>query len=125
LILVDANIWIDHLRGHDAHLIALFNHRLGSLHPFTIGEIALGRFAGREAFLDWLSLLKSAPIATPQEVARLIDVHDLAGTGVGYVDAHLLASARLVSNGKLWTRDRRLAAQAERMGVCYVPAIAS
>ena len=32
--------------------------------------------------------------------------------GIGYVDAHLLASVRLSSPARLWTRDKRLHAAA-------------
>jgi predicted nucleic acid-binding protein len=35
--------------------------------------------------------------------------------GVGYVDAHLLASARLTPDTFLWTRDKRLLAAADRL----------
>ena len=42
----------------------------------------------------------------------------LHGRGVGYVDAHLLASARL-SGDALWTRDKRLLTVAEELGLAY------
>jgi predicted nucleic acid-binding protein len=38
------------------------------------------------------------------------------GRGIGYVDAHLLASARL-SHCQLWTQDRRLVALAKERGL--------
>ena len=50
---------------------------------------------------------------------HLIDVENLFASGIGYTDAHLLASALLTAGGKLWTRDRKLHAQAERLGVAY------
>jgi len=42
----------------------------------------------------------------------LIDRQALFGRGIGYVDAHLLAAARLTAGSRLWTRDRRLQAAA-------------
>jgi hypothetical protein len=39
----------------------------------------------------------------------------LFGQGLGYVDAHLLASTRLTAGAVLWTRDKRLRAVAERL----------
>jgi predicted nucleic acid-binding protein len=36
------------------------------------------------------------------------------------VDAHLLGSAEQME-ASVWTRDRRLAGQAERLGLAYVP----
>lgn len=46
----------------------------------------------------------------------LIDGDQLIGRGIGYVDVHLLASARL-SHCRLWTQDRRLAAVAQEQGL--------
>jgi predicted nucleic acid-binding protein len=45
----------------------------------------------------------------------------LFGTGIGYVDTHLLVSAKLLPDGKLLTKDRALAEQAERLGIAYEP----
>ncbi|MEX1317976.1 MAG: hypothetical protein AB1Z22_12745 [Synechococcaceae cyanobacterium] len=50
------------------------------------------------------------------EVLPLIERERLMGRGIGYVDAHLLACARL-SHCRLWTQDRRLAAVALEQGV--------
>jgi predicted nucleic acid-binding protein len=47
----------------------------------------------------------------------LIEAAGVFGQGIGYVDAHLLAAARLSPDTKLWSRDKRLAAAAERLGV--------
>lgn len=60
-------------------------------------------------------------MATPDETLLLIDSAALRGTGIGYVDAHLLASVRLLPGASLWTHDRRLAAQADRLGQLYGP----
>ena len=57
-----------------------------------------------------------AGVATPAEVLALIEQHQLMGRGIGFVDAQLLASARL-SHCTLWTQDRRLAELAEALGV--------
>ena len=40
---------------------------------------------------------------------------NLAGRGIGWVDAHLIASA-IADRVRLWTLDRRLAAAARRLG---------
>jgi predicted nucleic acid-binding protein len=45
-----------------------------------------------------------------------IDAHRLHDRGIGYADAHLLASA-LLSDLRLWTRDRRLARVAAELSV--------
>ena len=52
--------------------------------------------------------LPQATSALHLEVLQMIDREALYGRGIGYVDAHLLAAARLTAGSKLWTRDRRL-----------------
>lgn len=121
MILADANIWIDHLRRSDPRLGALVKRRRTLVHPYTIGEIALGSFSERSGTLEAMKRLPAAPVARHEEVLKLIDQCCLFGTGVGYVDSHLLASARLVPAGQLWTRDKRLHEQAERLGMAYPP----
>ena len=39
------------------------------------------------------------------------------GRGIGFVDAHLLAATALNGNALLWTKDKRLAAVADELGV--------
>jgi len=46
----------------------------------------------------------------------LIEQHQLMSRGIGFVDAQLLASARL-SHCTLWTQDRRLTELAAALGV--------
>ena len=76
-------------------------------HPFVIGEIALGSLPKRSVTLGNLRRLLPARIASPHEVFQLIERHRLFGSGVGYVDVHLLASALVTPETKLWTRDKR------------------
>jgi hypothetical protein len=85
-------------------------------HPFVLGELALGQLRQRATVLQALAELPQATIATEAEVLALIDQAGLAGSGLGYVDAHLLAATRLTQGARLWTRDRRLAAVAGREG---------
>ena len=85
-------------------------------HPFVIGELALGNLRGREAFLRDLRDLPQAAVVADAEVLHLIDRQALFGRGIGYVDAHLLAAARLTAGARLWTRDRSLQAVAARTG---------
>ena len=47
-------------------------------------------------------------MASDSEVLMMIEQQQLMGRGIGYIDAHLLAAARL-SGCPLWTHDRRLA----------------
>lgn len=86
------------------------------IHPFVTGEIACGLFPRRDEVLELLGRLPQAPLVSLGEFLGFVDRHALAGRGVGFVDLHLLASAR-VAGARLWTRDRRLAAAATKMGV--------
>ena len=119
MIVVDANIWIDHLRMANATLSRLIQRRRIVIHPYTIGEIALGSLANRDQVLEGLALIPAAPVAESYEMPEFINHHGLFGTGIGYVDSHLLASAMLLENGKLWTRDKRLHALADRLELAF------
>ncbi|CAN7250739.1 PIN domain-containing protein [Trinickia sp. LjRoot230] len=117
MILVDTSVWIDHLRSGDAILAELLVTNRVLAHPFVTGEIALGSLKQRKIVLNALQDLPQASVATDAEVFEFINRHRFYGLGIGYVDAHLLAAARLTSDAKLWTRDRRLAALAKRLNV--------
>ncbi|MEQ9334320.1 type II toxin-antitoxin system VapC family toxin [Thalassobaculum sp.] len=117
MILVDTSVWIDHFRVADRVLA----DRLGSVrvlvHPFVIGELALGNLRQRHEILAALADLPRSVVATDAEVLHFVERESLFGRGIGYIDAHLLAAARLTAGTRLWTRDRRLRAVAETLGV--------
>lgn len=117
MILVDSSVWIDHLRGSDATLINLLGGGRVLTHPFTIGELAMGSLRQRDAILNALRGLPQAVTASDDEAFAFIDQHALFGLGIGYIDAHLLAAARLTPPASLWTRDKRLHEVAERLGL--------
>ena len=114
MILVDSSVWIDHLRAANASLAELIGDKLVLIHPYVVGELAVGSIKGRGEFLSKLSDLPSATIATDNEVLDLIERRALFGRGIGYLDAHLLASVLLTDGAKLWTLDRNLHELAER-----------
>jgi len=87
------------------------------MHPFVIGELALGHLRRRAVILATLRDLPQATVAHDDEVMRLIGQHTLFGIGIGYVDVHLLAAMRLTPGVSLWTRDKRLSAIAERLSL--------
>jgi len=86
-------------------------------HPFVVGELACGQLPDRATTLRRLQTLPPLPVARDAEVLAFLDRHDVAGSGVGYVDAHLLASVALSPPARLWSADRRLAAVAHRLGL--------
>jgi hypothetical protein len=66
-----------------------------------------------------LTLLGTLPRAAEAEHAEFlyfVEKHGLHGTGLGAVDAHLLASARL-SRARLWTKDAALSRAAAKLGL--------
>ena len=116
MILVDTSVWVDHLRKGDAGLKALLGAGQVLTHSFVIGELALGNLRQRDAILQSLQDLPPAIMAGDSEVLGFIERNALFELGIGYVDAQLLASARL-SVAHLWTHDKRLHEVAVRLGL--------
>ena len=119
MILVDTSIWIDHWRSSDERLTRLLEVGQVLVHPFVVGELGLGNLLHREQVLTALQDLPQATTATDAEVLGFIDQAALAGSGIGYIDAHLLAAVRLTPGSQLWTRDKRLLAVTARLGLAY------
>ena len=116
MILVDTSVWIAHFRKRGPKLAELLGEALVLVHPFVVGELACGNLRNRARILTDLETLPSAASATYEEVMRLIEDRRLWGLGIGWIDAHLLASA-LLSNCQLWTMDRKLVRAAVAAGV--------
>jgi hypothetical protein len=119
LTLIDTSVWIDHWRGASsaAALSGLLEADDVLVHPWVLGELALGSLGPRrDAILSDLGLLPAAPLVSTDEVRVAIDQRRLAGSGIGWVDAALVASA-LVAGSTLWTGDRRLASIARSLGL--------
>ena len=117
MVLVDTSVWVEHLQRGNSELAGLLQRAQVLSHPFVLGELALGSLRQRATILDALQNLPQASVASVEEVLGFIGVHTLHGMGIGYVDACLLASVRLMPGGVLWTLDKRLAAAATRLGV--------
>jgi predicted nucleic acid-binding protein len=107
VILVDTSVWIDHLRSGNAQLASLLEDGLVFMHPFVLGELACGRLERRAEVLTLLRVLPPAQAAGDEEVLGFVERHRLYGKAIGWIDVHLLASARL-SGAALWTLDRPL-----------------
>jgi len=85
------------------------------VHPFVIGELACGNLRNRGRILNLLGDLPESGVADDREVLFFIERNELMGLGIGYVDAHLLASVSLSSPARLWTIDRKLNEAAIRL----------
>ena len=116
MILVDASIWIDHLRATHRGLSDLLLNEQVLCHPFVVGELACGALKRRGEILVLLRNLPQAPVLESDDVLHFVEAHALMRSGLGWVDVHLLASAVLVGQ-RFWTADRRLAQAARRLGL--------
>lgn len=116
MILIDASVWIDHMRRTIPAIAELAEAGEILTHPFVIGEISLGSLKQRDAVLRAMGLLARAVVANDSEVMRFITANTLFGKGIGYLDTHLLASTKLTDGAKLWTFDRRLHEAATQLG---------
>jgi predicted nucleic acid-binding protein len=121
VILVDTSVWVDHLRSGNLSLVQLLDAKQVLTNPFVIGEIALGTLPQRSLTLDTLRLLPKVLVAAHEEVLEFIERHRLFGSGIGYIDAHLLAATKLTVGTGLWTRDKSLRAIAERLDLAAKP----
>jgi predicted nucleic acid-binding protein len=117
VILADTSVWIDHLNRVDPTLQRMLDSKRIAMHPFVMGEIALGQWPQRAAILYRLRKMFQAPVARDADVLRLIEDLALTGTGIGYMDAHLLASVLLTPDTQLWTRDRALRKVARQLSL--------
>ena len=119
MILVDSSIWVDHLRSGNAALGDLLDHGAVLGHPWVTGELSLGNLGRRSEVIRLLQGLPQASVASDEEVLSFIDRERLSGTGIGYVDAQLLAATRLTPDARLWTAERRLSAVAARLAIVF------
>jgi predicted nucleic acid-binding protein len=121
IVLVDTSVWIRFLsnRAPDAaELDRLLSRDEVSGHEFVYGELLIGDVGGRKQLLNDYEQLHQAPVVANDEVVAFVTGRRLHGRGVGWIDAHLLASA-LVGRLKLWTTDPRLAVVATELGIGY------
>ncbi len=116
MFLVDTSVWVAHLRKGNIGLESFLNEGLVLGHPFIAGELACGNLHNRAEILTHLAALPQAMLASHGEVLHFIETYRLMGKGLGYVDVHLLASARL-SRVSLWTLDKRLQNAAKNLGL--------
>lgn len=117
-ILADTSVWIDHLRGKTKILVEylLDDSVTVVTHEMVIGELALGGLKKDNESYQRIESMRKLPLVTSDELSELIEKRELAGTGIGYVDASILASC-LISEANLLTMDTKLAKVAKICGV--------
>lgn len=121
-VLVDTSVWRKFFAGAVAvqGLAALLEGEETDVlvHPFVVGELVLGGLSPREEAL--FSRLPGASLVPHGDVLAFARTRGLARRGIGWVDAHLLASA-LTSPARLWSTDRALSAAAVKLSVAFRP----
>lgn len=117
MILLDSSVWVDHLRRPIDLINDLSDNEEILTHPYVVGEVMLGSIKDRNVILRHFLRLPMATTATDDETLTFIERNSLFGSGIGYLDAHLLAATRLTDGARLWTFDRRLHALAVKLGL--------
>jgi len=115
-VLVDTSVWINHLRHGVSGLARLLEDDAVITHAFVIGELACGNLSPRGVVLALLNALPHVVVAEHEEVLAMVEEYKLMGSGIGWIDAHLLASAR-IAGVQLWTADRNLARIVRDLGM--------
>jgi predicted nucleic acid-binding protein len=121
IVLVDTSVWIRFLSNrapYAGELDSLLSRDEASGHDLVYGELLIGDKGGRKQLLANYEQMHQAPMVPHWDVVAFVRERRLHGRGVGWVDAHLLASA-LVGRVKLWTADPRLTALAKELGIAY------
>jgi predicted nucleic acid-binding protein len=121
VVLVDTSIWIRFLAGAEPYaskLDRLLSNEEVLGHDFVYGELMIGDRGARAKLLAEYKVMRQAVLVANPEVVEFVRHQKINGRGIGWIDAHLLASAIVVSSS-LWTADRPLAAVAQDIGVAY------
>ena len=125
MILVDTSVWIRFLAGripYAAALDSLLDRDEVAGHDLIEGELLIGDLGGRRDLLKSYGLMHRVSTVPHRDVVLFVRAHKLHGRGIGWIDAHLLASA-LVARVPLWTADEGLAGLANELGAGYSPAV--
>lgn len=115
-VLVDTSVWIDYLNKCQPVLVKMLNSVSVSTHAYIVGELACGLISDRSEFFNLITGLSYVTKVEDAELLHFITRNNLYGKGLGLVDMHILASC-CVDGILLWTRDKRLKAAAEGLGI--------
>lgn len=121
IVLVDTSVWIRFLTNREpyaAELDSLLGRDEVSGHDFVYGELLIGDKGGRRQLLTDYEHMHQAPVVPHGDVVVFVRERQLHGRGIGWIDAHLLASA-LVGRLRFWTIDPALEMLAKDLGINY------
>jgi predicted nucleic acid-binding protein len=120
-VLVDTSVWVRFLankRPFAAELDRLLTDDAVSGHQFVYGELLLGDRGGRQRLLSSYDRIEQVEAVPHGDVVTFVRARKIHGRGIGWIDAHLLASA-LVAGVRLWTADGPLGTIADELGIGY------
>mgnify|MGYP000608829437 CR=1 FL=1 len=86
------------------------------MHDMVFGELLLGHIKRASGIESLLQDLRRIPALESDAVLAFIHARKLQGTGIGWVDASLLAAAH-AAGVRLWSFDKPLMRQAQRLGI--------
>lgn len=92
-------------------------------HPYVTGEIVVGNLHERDRAIWGLRTLPRIPPVDEDQFHDFLRSAKLYGTGLGFVDIHILAAANAHGAARIWTRDRRMLDQARRLELLHDPLI--
>ena len=121
MVLVDTSVWIRFLSGREPFargLDALLDREEVLAHDLVFGELLVGDRRGRSELLTSYATILRAPTIPHDQVVAFVRARRLQGRGIGWIDAHLLASA-LVASARLWTADAHLDALAIELRLAH------
>jgi predicted nucleic acid-binding protein len=120
-VLVDTSVWIRFLANRvpfAAELDRLLTDDAVAGHEFVYGELLVGNRGSRQKLLTSYERMAQVPAVPHGDVVAFVRAREIHGRGIGWIDAHLLASA-LVARVKLWTADGPLGTIADELGIGY------
>lgn len=118
MVLVDTSVWIDHLRNGNRKLYELLVANEVCSHEFIYGEMFCGNVKNRNDFFENLLQLPFLQTVQHSEAIYFLNMHQLFGRGIGWIDVHLMASSYL-NDVKIFTKERNLKVIADELDILY------
>ena len=118
MVLIDTSVWVSHLRHGNSRLQKLLQEGRVAIHPFIIGELACGNISNRTEIISLMQSLPMLDLVEHEELLLFIEHNKMMGSGLGFVDVHLLAAAMLAGI-PLWTQDKKLKQACSLLGIDF------
>ncbi len=118
MVLVDTSVWVSHLRHGNPKLQEMLQEGKVVSHTFIIGELACGNIRNRTEIISLMQSLPMLDSIEHEELLLFIEHNKMMGTGLGFVDVHLMAAAMLAGI-PLWTQDKKLKQACSTLGIDF------